>query len=324
MSLDAAGLQVGEHLHPELGALVVLEPHAEHFAVAVHRDRQREVAGLALHRAAVTDLQHQRIEEHDRVDVIERPGLPGAGVFHDRVGHPADQVAADLDPVDLLQVRLDVPGRQAAAVERQDLVVEPLEPPLPLPHDLRLERPVPIAGRLDPHLALLGEKRLRASTRSACCPPLRAAPGAARSRDGRSARPPTPAPPAAWSTATSSPPRPVISSSVLAPASSSSSSSSGRSAFTSSASSGLRPAERAAPARRFARPPGSLRSTPARPGSLDSSNLLGIVVDTDLLSMIHAYTVSRTIPCSTHAESRCRAGLVRGVWSSPVSVDTEG
>jgi len=42
------------------------------------------------------------------------------------------------------------------------------------------------------------------------------------------------------------------------------------------------------------------RSTPARPGSLESSNLLGIVVDTDLLSMIHAYTVGRTLPpCPT-------------------------
>ena len=159
--VDAAGLQVGQHLHPELGALVVLEPHAEHLAVAVDRDRERQVAGLALHRAAVTDLQDERVEEHDRVDVVQWPGLPGAGVFHDRVGHPADQVAADLDPVDLLQVRLDVSGREAAAVERQDLVVEPFEPPLPLPDDLRLECPLAVPGRLDPHLAMLGEKRLR-------------------------------------------------------------------------------------------------------------------------------------------------------------------
>jgi hypothetical protein len=30
---DATGLQVGQHLHPELGALCVLEPHAEHVAL---------------------------------------------------------------------------------------------------------------------------------------------------------------------------------------------------------------------------------------------------------------------------------------------------
>ena len=64
-------------LHPELRALGVLEPHAEHVAVAVHRDRQREVAGLALRRAAITDLLHQRVEEHDRVDVVQQTCLPG-------------------------------------------------------------------------------------------------------------------------------------------------------------------------------------------------------------------------------------------------------
>jgi len=147
---DAAGLQLAQHLHPELGALCVLEPHPEHLTLTIHRDRQREVAGLPLYRAAVTDLQHQRVEEHDRVDVIKRTCLPGPHVVHDRVGHAADQVAPDLDPVDLLEVRLDIPRRDAAAVEGEDLVVEALEAPLPLPHDPRLERPLPVAGRLDP------------------------------------------------------------------------------------------------------------------------------------------------------------------------------
>jgi hypothetical protein len=76
---DTAGLQVGQHLHPELGALAVLEPHSEHLALAVDRDRQREVAGLALHRASVPDLQHQCVEEHDRVDVIKRPNGSSRG-----------------------------------------------------------------------------------------------------------------------------------------------------------------------------------------------------------------------------------------------------
>jgi hypothetical protein len=144
-----------------LGALTVLEPHPEHLTLAVERNRQREVAGFALHRAAVAGLEHECVEEDDRIDVIKRPGLPGPGVVHDRVCHPADQVAPDLDPVDLFQVRLDVAGRQAAAFQGEDLVVEALEPPLPLPHDLRLERPLPIARRLDSHLSVLGDQRLR-------------------------------------------------------------------------------------------------------------------------------------------------------------------
>src|SRR5439155_4828363 len=100
---------------------------------------------------ALTDLEDERVEEDDRVDVVERPLLPLAHVLHDRVGDPADQVAADADAVDLGQVRLDVARRQAARVEREDLVVEPLEAPLPLPDDLRLEAALAIPRRFDPH-----------------------------------------------------------------------------------------------------------------------------------------------------------------------------
>ena len=107
--LDAALLEIGEDLHPELRALVGLEPHPEDLALAVDRDRHRQVARLALHAAAVADLQHERVEEHDRVDVIQRALLPRAGVVHHRVGDLRDQIAADLHPVDLLQVRLDIP-----------------------------------------------------------------------------------------------------------------------------------------------------------------------------------------------------------------------
>jgi hypothetical protein len=39
--VDAALLEVGEDLHPELRALVGLEPHAEHFALSIHPDRHR-------------------------------------------------------------------------------------------------------------------------------------------------------------------------------------------------------------------------------------------------------------------------------------------
>ena len=46
--LDAAGLQVVEDLHPELRALGFLKPHAQHIAVAVQGDAEREIQGAAL------------------------------------------------------------------------------------------------------------------------------------------------------------------------------------------------------------------------------------------------------------------------------------
>jgi hypothetical protein len=159
--LDAALFEVGEDLHPELRALVGLKPHPEHIALAVHRDRQREVAGTPLDRAAVADLQHHAIEEHDRVDVIQRPGLPGARVLHHRVRHPRDQVAANPDAVDLLQVRLDIARRQAPRIQGQDLVVEPFETPLTLAHDLRLEAPIPVTRGVHSDRPVLSDQRLR-------------------------------------------------------------------------------------------------------------------------------------------------------------------
>ncbi len=159
--LDAALLEIVEDLHPELRALVGLKPHAQDITLTVDPDRHRQVAGTPLDRAAVADLQHQRVEEDDRIDVIQWPCLPGPSVVHDRIGHPRDQIAADLDPVDLLQVSLDIPGRQAPRIEREDLVVEPLEAPLTLADYLRLKRARAIARSVDRHLALLGDQRLR-------------------------------------------------------------------------------------------------------------------------------------------------------------------
>src|SRR5439155_5168717 len=49
-------------------------------------------------------------------------------------------------------------------VEREDLVVEPLEAPLPLADDLRLEAALAIPRRFDPHRSVLGRKRLRRRT----------------------------------------------------------------------------------------------------------------------------------------------------------------
>ena len=93
----------------------------------------------------------------------KRPLGPVAHVVHDRVGHARDQVAADLHAVDLEQVRLDIPRREPAAVEREDLLVEPDEPALALRDDLRLKAAVTIPRGIDLDLAVLGDQCLRRS-----------------------------------------------------------------------------------------------------------------------------------------------------------------
>ena len=101
----------------------------------------------------LADLQDERVQEHDRIDVIQRPRLPGTDIVHHRVGDLRDQIAADLNAVELLQEPLDLPGRQPPRIQGQDLLVEPLKAPLALADQLRLEAAVPIPWACGPEPA---------------------------------------------------------------------------------------------------------------------------------------------------------------------------
>jgi hypothetical protein len=90
--------------------------------------------------------------------------LPRAGVIHDRVGDAADQIAPYAHAVDLSEVRFDIPRREPAGIEREDLLVEPLEPPLTLTNDLRLEAAVAVSRGVDLDWPVLGDQRLRCRT----------------------------------------------------------------------------------------------------------------------------------------------------------------
>jgi hypothetical protein len=58
-------------------------------------------------------------------------------------------------------MRLDIPHREPAAIERQDLLVKPDEPPLALADDLRLKAPIPITRSVELDLPVLADQRLR-------------------------------------------------------------------------------------------------------------------------------------------------------------------
>jgi hypothetical protein len=100
-------------------------------------------------RAAVADLDHQRVDVQDRVEAVQRPGLPRGDLLSHHVGHPRDQRRGDLGAVDLGQVRLDVAGGHAARVQREDHVIDLPGPPPPLRDDDRLEGGVTVAGHID-------------------------------------------------------------------------------------------------------------------------------------------------------------------------------
>src|SRR5699024_10647577 len=116
--------QVGADLGPELGALVGLDPDAQHVADAVHVHADGDVGGLVDHVGAVFDLDHDRVEVDHRVERFQRAALPGQDLFGDGVHDLADRLVTDIDADGRSEVVGDVAQRHAAGIERDDHPVD--------------------------------------------------------------------------------------------------------------------------------------------------------------------------------------------------------
>ncbi len=82
----------------------------ENLARAVAPHAQRQIHRLVAHHALFADLHPQSVEEHHRIDRLQRPGLPGRHLRQHPVGHRADQVGTDLGAVGFKQI---TPGSRA-------------------------------------------------------------------------------------------------------------------------------------------------------------------------------------------------------------------
>jgi hypothetical protein len=107
----AAVLDLRQDAEPELGALAVAVlpgPQAQDVPFPVRGDPQgqveRPVGDLAL-----ADLHLDRVDEHDRVNRVERPGLPLRHPVHDPVGDRRDGLLRYFRAIDFLQVRGNLP-----------------------------------------------------------------------------------------------------------------------------------------------------------------------------------------------------------------------
>ena len=109
---------------------------------------------------AVADLDHQRVDEDDRIALVQRPGLPCLDLFEHRVGDHGDGVRRQFGAVDALQVMADVAHRHPAGVEADDDVGQPAQTPFPLGHQGRGERARPVPRDVQRHRPDLGQQGL--------------------------------------------------------------------------------------------------------------------------------------------------------------------
>jgi hypothetical protein len=79
---------------------------------------------------------------------------------HDPVGDGGDGLLGHLRPIDLGQVRRDLAVGEPPGRQRDHQIIHAGQAPLPLGHELRLERGLPIPRHLDLHRAGLGQHRL--------------------------------------------------------------------------------------------------------------------------------------------------------------------
>jgi hypothetical protein len=89
------------------------------------------------------------VDEDHRVDRVEWPVLPLGHALDDLVGDCGDGLPGHRRAVDLGQVGLHLAGGEALRGQRDDQLVDPGQPALPLGDDLGLEGTVAVAGNVD-------------------------------------------------------------------------------------------------------------------------------------------------------------------------------
>ena len=112
-----------------------------------HPDRgvDRPVGDLA-----IADLDHDRVDEDRRIDLVQGSGGPGLHLLEDLVGDPADRLLRDRGSVDLLEVCSDLSGWSARGHRATARSRRPRRGVAGVPlDDHRLERPIAVAGDLD-------------------------------------------------------------------------------------------------------------------------------------------------------------------------------
>ena len=108
---DAAVSQLCQDPSPEARALGLLDPHPQNLFDAIDSGADRDMAGLHPDRAAVSDPKPDRVDVHDRVNLVQRLRPPVPRDLVDRVGGVRDRLVRHRRAVRGLKALSDIAGR---------------------------------------------------------------------------------------------------------------------------------------------------------------------------------------------------------------------
>ena len=99
---DAAVLQLVHDAQPDF-APSVCSIHRPRFPWFRRADSKGDVDGFVAHHAFVAHLDPDGVEEHQRIERLQRPVLPFGDLLEDSVRDRTDEISGDVDPIEIAQ-----------------------------------------------------------------------------------------------------------------------------------------------------------------------------------------------------------------------------
>ncbi|KKN42704.1 hypothetical protein LCGC14_0710530 [marine sediment metagenome] len=148
--LGAAGLDIGEHGHPESGGFILAEPQAQYLLLSVPAKPYGYIDRFVDDLGALADLEHDTVHPYDHVDRFQRTVLPCGYVARYLFGDSGNGGRRYIKIVDLPYLFLDIAVAHALGRERYDHVLDAVDHVAPFGdyHQAEGRVPVPWHGDL--------------------------------------------------------------------------------------------------------------------------------------------------------------------------------
>ena len=153
--------QTIQYGRPKLCALILADPHAQNIFATVQIKADGNVYCFLYNLPFTTNMVVDRIQKNYGIDRFQRPLLPFFRHRQDLIRDPAYRSVRHRQPVDILNMRLDVAGRHAFRIHVQDLLFDILtDAGLVLFQKLRFKFTPPVTGNRNLDLAETGPQIL--------------------------------------------------------------------------------------------------------------------------------------------------------------------